>query len=252
MPRVIGIISGKGGVGKTVIAINLAAALSKWYSKRVLLVDCNITTSHVGLYLGLYSTPITLNDALRGAVAVEKTIYNHACGIDVIPASLKLEDLKDTDWNLVGSKLSPLFNNYDFILLDSSPGFNRESIITMQTCNEVLMVTTPIVHIVADVIKCRQLSEEFGVKPLGIVLNMVRKKPYELSTDEVTDMTGLHVIASVPYDDKVMESIVSKTPVINLRSKAGSSFMELASHLTGGEAHKKDILSVIRTFLRLP
>jgi len=249
MPRVIGIISGKGGVGKTVVAINLAAALSKWYRKRVLLVDCNITTSHVGLYLGLYSTPITLNDALKGAVAVEKTIYNHPCGIDVIPASLKLEDLKDADWNLVNSKISPLFNNYDFILLDSSPGFNRESIITMQTCNEVLMVTTPIVHTVADIIKCRQLSEEFGVKPLGVVLNMVRKKPYELSTDEVTDMTGLYVLTSVPYDDKVMESIISKMPVINFHSKVNASFLNLASHLTGGEVRRGDIFSRIKDLL---
>ncbi len=249
MPRIIGVISGKGGVGKTVVSINLSAALSKWYSKRVLLVDCNITTSHTGLYLGLYSTPVTLNDALKGAISIDKAIYKHACGIDVIPASLKLEDLKEVEWNVVGEKISPVLNNYDFIILDSSPGFNREALITMRTCNEVLMVTTPIVHTVADIIKCRQLSEDSGVKPLGVVLNMVRKKPYELSVEEVTDMTGLHVLASIPYDDKVMESIVSKMPVISSRSSVNGGFLGLAANLAGAEAHKTGVLSMIRGFL---
>lgn len=249
MSRIIGVISGKGGVGKTTVAINLAAALNKWYSKRVLLVDCNITTSHIGLYLGLYSTPITLNDALKGSVPIDKTIYPHTCGIDVIPASLRLEDLKDVDWNIVGDKLSPVFDNYDFIILDSSPGFNKESLITMKICREVIMVTTPIVHIVADIIKCRQLSEEFNIKPLGVVLNMVRKKSYELTPHEVADMTGLHVLTSIPYDDKVPESIISKAPITSFRSKVNDSFFELASHLMGSDARRRGFFSGIKSFL---
>ena len=57
MVRVINICSGKGGVGKTTVAANLGAALQK-FGRKVAVIDCNLTTAHLGLYLGIYSFPI--------------------------------------------------------------------------------------------------------------------------------------------------------------------------------------------------
>ena len=252
MPRVIGIISGKGGVGKTVVAINLAAALHKFFLKNVLIVDCNITTPHIGLYLGLYSTPITLNDALRGSVPVEKTIYEHKCGISVIPASLKLEDLKDVDWPAIKEKLGNVFDKFDFIVLDSSPGFGRESLITLRSCHEALFVTVPIVHSVADLIKCRQLAQEANIKPLGIVLNMVRNKKYELSEEEIREMVEVNVICSIPYDEKITESIISKNPIVySSPAKVNREFKKLAEYVVGEKIiEKPSFLSTMAKIFR--
>ena len=236
MARIIGVVSGKGGVGKTVVAINLAAALHKWYRKKVLLVDCNITTSHIGLYLGLYSTPVTLNDALRGSVSIKKTIYEHSCGINVIPASLKLEDLRDINWEVVKNKLSGVFNDYDFIILDSSPGFGKESLVTLGACREALLVTNPIVHSVADLMKCKELAIKLGVNPLGIVLNMVRNRSYEMSSKEIMDMIELNIICSIPFDEAVMRSTMSKNPVINSNYAVSRHFRRLASFLTNEDS----------------
>jgi len=61
MSRLIGVISAKGGVGKTTVVSNLSVALAKVFHKRVTVVDCNITTSHLSLHFGAYSHPITLN-----------------------------------------------------------------------------------------------------------------------------------------------------------------------------------------------
>lgn len=251
MSRVVGVISGKGGVGKTIVAINTAAALQKYYDMRVLLIDCNITTSHIGLYLGLYSTPVTLNDALKDHVSIEKTIYEHPSGMHVIPASLKLEDLRDVDWHVVKEKMSPLTEKYDFIILDSSPGFNRESLITLEASHEALMVTNPIVHTVADLIKCKQLCEELNVKPLGIVLNMVRGKKYELTLKEVEQMADMPVLSSIPFDETLMESIITKTPVIEISPKIAYLFKELGHKITGRTPHKEkeSIMVMIRKFL---
>ncbi len=234
MSRVVGVVSGKGGVGKTIVSINLAAALHKYYRQKTLLVDCNITTSHIGLYLGIYSTPATLNDALKGAVPIEKAIYEHSSGIHVVPASLKLEDLRDVDWHVVKEKLSGLIGSYDFIILDSSPGFNRESLITLEACHEALFVTNPIVHTVADIIKCKKLCDELHVKPLGIVLNMVRNKKYEISRQEVERMTQLPVIESISYSDAIMESIISKVPAISKSRSIDSHFKHMSEFLVDG------------------
>src|SRR3989344_167396 len=127
--RTIGIISGKSGVGKTGIAINLAAVLREYYDKKVLLIDLNITTPHVGLYLGLYSTPMTLNDAIRMNTDIKKCIYEHSCKIDVMPSSIKITDLKDVNLDFLKQKLEIIKDEYDFIILDSSPGFGKESFV---------------------------------------------------------------------------------------------------------------------------
>lgn len=233
MSRVVGVISGKGGVGKTVVAINTAAVLQKYFSMKTLLIDANITTSHIGLYLGLYSTPVTLNDALKDLVPIEKTIYEHHSGIHVIPTSLKLEDLRDVDWHIVKEKISGILDSYDYIILDSSPGFNRESLITLEASHEAIMVTNPIVHTVADLIKCKQLCQELNVKPLGIVLNMVRNRKYELTLKEVEQMAEMPVISSIPYDEAIMESIILKRPVITNNRKIRKIFKELGNKITG-------------------
>ena len=238
--RVIGVISGKGGVGKTVVSINTAAALHRYYNFRVLLIDCNITTSHLGLYLGLYSTPVTLNDALQGKVGIEKTIYEHQTGVHVIPASLRLEDLKNVDWHIMKERIKPLHDKYDFIILDSSPGFNRESLITLQASDEVIMVTTPIVHHIADVIKCKQLCKELDIRPIGIVLNMTKNRKYELTRHEVEQMTELPVFTTLPYDEAVLQSIIYKMPVINHSKKMSRHFLDISKFIVGGDLPEEE------------
>ena len=64
LTKIIGIISGKGGVGKTTFSANLAIALSN-FGKRVVVVDCNITTPHLAYYLGAKNYSITLNNVLK-------------------------------------------------------------------------------------------------------------------------------------------------------------------------------------------
>ena len=97
MMRIIGIVSAKGGVGKTVVTSNLGITLASKFNKKVAVVDCNLTTSHLGLYLGLYSFPITLNNVLRNEAVIEQAIYPHPSGLKIIPASIELKELQNID-----------------------------------------------------------------------------------------------------------------------------------------------------------
>ena len=236
MTRTIGIVSGKGGVGKTVVAINLAASLYKWYKKNVLLVDGNLSTSHVGLYLGLYSTPITLNDALKNRVPVRKAIYQHSSGIDVLPASLRVKDLQNIVPERIGRKIEPVFDDYDYVIVDGAPGFGREGLIAMDLCDETIFVTSPIVHSAADVAKCKKIAEKLDAKPIGLIVNMKRNKDYEINENDMRRLTELNVIGTIPFNDDIRKSIVSNKPVVcGDNFIVNSAFKKIARTVTGEE-----------------
>ncbi|RMG76099.1 MAG: septum site-determining protein MinD, partial [Bacteroidetes bacterium] len=93
MSRLITITSGKGGVGKTTTAINLATAINS-FGKEVVVVDANLTTPNVGLHLGAPIVPISLNHVLLGKAKVQDAIYEHESGTKIIPSSLSVNELR--------------------------------------------------------------------------------------------------------------------------------------------------------------
>jgi septum site-determining protein MinD len=230
--RVIGIISGKGGVGKTTLTANLGLALVK-LGKNVAAVDCNVTTSHLGFNFGYQYYPATLNDVLRKESEIKDAI-NFYNGLKVIPASLELEDLVGVDISELNSHIQNLPDT-EIVLLDSAPGFGKEATSVLQSCNEVVFVTVPYYAAVADVIRGSAIASQMGIKPLGIVLNMVSKKPHELSAKDVETVTGLPVISKIPLDQNVQKGLAFGKPVIlsNPRSPASREIMRLAANITG-------------------
>ncbi|MFN6992432.1 MAG: AAA family ATPase, partial [Fervidobacterium sp.] len=81
MTRVIGVLSGKGGVGKTTIVANLSAALTFKFNKKVTVIDCNLTTSHLGMHFGIFHYPKTFNDFLKGSSPIADVIFPHGTGV---------------------------------------------------------------------------------------------------------------------------------------------------------------------------
>lgn len=250
--RVIGIVSGKGGVGKTTVAINTAAALEKYLGKQTLVVDCNLSTPHVGLYMGMYSTPVTLNDIIKGKVSAEKSIYVHPSGVACMPASLKLNDLRNLNTKSIKAKIEGIFSNYDYVFIDSAPGFGAEGTIACTLCNETLLVTAPIMQSAADLIKCRQVFDTNGIENKGIVLNMVRKKIWELSPTDVRELVGRDVVASIPFDENVIKAMVMKKPVADYRCRcrAAKAFKGLAYRLEGISKEEGLLEKIFRPFMR--
>jgi septum site-determining protein MinD len=235
LTRVIGIISGKGGVGKTTVALNLGTVLAHHLKKNVTVIDCNVTTSHIGLYLGIYYSPSTLNKVLRGESSIEEAIIQHFSGMKVIPASLSLSDLEGIDITQLKDKLREIFENNDIILLDASPGLGREALAALKASNEVIFVTTPYIPCVMDIVRCQEVINELGIKPLGIVLNMVNKKRYEMTPIEIEQLTRLPVIASIPFDKNVNKSLASKIPIVVFKpkTKASKELIKLGTKLFG-------------------
>ncbi len=235
MARIIGVASGKGGVGKTTVSTNLALALRD-FGKRVLLVDCNLSTPHMAYYLGVSNYKHTLNDALTGKVDIDETTHLKD-GIKYIPASLDLKDLKNVDVMDIKKQLKKLSQDkFDFIILDAAPGLGREALSVLDAADEIIFVTTPFVPMVNDVIRSSEVLRNLkGVKNIGVVMNMVTSGAHEVFGRSVTGLTGFPVLGEIAYDQNVFHSLAAKSPVINFKPNCNSSvnFRSLAASLAG-------------------
>ncbi len=237
MVRIIGIVSAKGGVGKTTVASNIGIALAKMFGRNVAAIDCNLTTPHLGLVLGLYTPVLNFNSVLRNECGFEQVVQRHKSGLNIVPASLGLDDLQGVSTDGLNESLKTAFGSMDVVLLDSSPGLGREALITIQNCDEVLFVATPHISSIIDVTKAYQLVRQMQKSPIGIVLNRVKGSTYELSDTEINRLTGLPVIAKIPEDENILKSTNARMPVVLMSPKSSSSvaFCRLAAELAGEE-----------------
>jgi len=250
--RRIGIISGKGGVGKTMIVANLGAILAKKFNKDVAIVDCNLTTSHLSLSLGMYYCPVTLNHLLRGETKINEAIYNHPSGMKIVPASIRIAELVGVDSSKLKSVVDKIHKKADIVLLDASPGLGKEALAAIEASKEIIFVTNPNLPAVTDVIKCKEIIKDFNKKPIGVVMNMVTRKGYELSKKEVEILTELPVIASIPHDKNVHKSLAKRVPLVlhKPRSSASREMRRLAAMLIG-EEEERNLRSILARFFGL-
>ena len=121
MARIIGIISWKGGVGKTTLTSNLGVSFAKeGYS--VAVVDANLSGANLGLHFGLISYPTSIHDVMKGSAHVKDVIYKHPSGVDIIPASLSFEDVLDTEPRNIRESIESHLGEKDFVLIDAATG----------------------------------------------------------------------------------------------------------------------------------
>jgi cell division ATPase MinD len=234
--RIITVASGKGGVGKTTVTTNLAIALTK-LGKTVTVIDANVTTPHLGMQFGSFYHPTTLNNLLREkSASIVDAIYFHESGVRYIPGALDVNELINVDITKLAGIVKEIPYS-DFVLIDSAPGIGREAISAMQAAEEILYVTNPNVAAVTDIIKIHEVARKTGLRPLGIVLNMVKGKVYELSERDVEEITSLPVLATIPYDPDFERALVLGKPYLMLKdySKAAIEFMKLAGYIAGKE-----------------
>ncbi len=246
MARVIGVFSGKGGVGKTTTTVNLGATLSYEFNQNVTVIDTNTSSSCLALHLGLHFSPLTINSALKGESDVEDIIEVHGSNMKVIPASLRLSD-SFIDHSRLPQIIEQVSQISDIILLDTAPSIGSETIWSLKCCDEAIIVTNPDLPSVIEALKMIKLSREYDVHVLGIVVNKYNKNG-SLSLSEIYKICNVPIISLIPEDKNVPKSISAKIPVTHYKpySKSSLAFKRLAADLINVE-YKQDIFGIIRS-----
>ena len=198
MGRIIGICSAKGGVGKTTVAINLAITLSKFFRKKVLLVDFNLTAPHISVYLGVLPQR-KLNEVLGGEIGIEKSFEDYFYGIKLSLASDKLEDLIGNDLGLLRKELEKVKDEFDFIILDLAPGIGREAANGILSSDELILVTTPLIAAFSDIIRVKKVAEELNKSIKVIRSRGFNKKTFELLIEYIVRCNLGEISAKLIY-----------------------------------------------------
>lgn len=233
MTRIICVASGKGGVGKTTTVANLSSALSA-LGQSVVAVDGNITTSNLGIHLGIPLYPTTLQDVLNGNARLKDALYYHNSGFRVLPADVSIEKLLVADTN----ELIDIFykiTDADFVLIDTAAGLGKEALSTVEAADELLTVTNPDLPSITDALKLARLAEGFETLNLGVISNRVRRRNYEVHPLEVEEFINVPLIGLVPEDENVKKSLAARTPVVHYKpnSPASREYMLIASRISG-------------------
>ena len=253
MTRVIGIVSGKGGVGKTTFSVNLGIALGR-LDKKVLLIDCNITTPHLAYYLGAEDYFITLNNIFSGEVNEKFAPSAHA-GIAFIPASEELRDIIKIDFDKLVKHVNKISKSgvFDFIILDSAPGLGKEGTSVLRSADEILFVTDPTVPNITDIVRCYEYLNMIRTKKVNIVFNKVREKHYELKFKDAESFFEAPVLGSIPFDEHIMDSTAQGVPFLNYmpNSPTVNDFMNVAANLAGIPHEKKSPSRINGIFKKL-
>ena len=142
--RILAITSGKGGVGKTFVAANLAAALAK-RGRRVLVLDADLGLANLDIILNLYPKA-TLHDVLTGKCSIEEIMLAAPGGFWVLPAASGLVEYSRLTSDVqedLRRIIDGLRQRYDYLLLDTGAGISDLVLYTASLAEEVLVVATP-------------------------------------------------------------------------------------------------------------
>ena len=239
-------LSGKGGVGKTTISVNLSLAMHR-LGEDVMVVDADLRNPSLGLHLGVFDYDLTLHDVLEKDMPILEALYIHPTGLKFVPSHVSLHYL-----NIEPSKLMKAFSDiYSTTIIDSPPGLGDDALAVMEVCDEALVVTTPHLPDVAGALRTIEVAKAMGVRVMGLVMNAAKGKGYEVTPAELEAVSGVKVLHSIPWDDQVLKSISLKVPVVEHNPYANSSiaFYELASKITG-LSYKKPSFPKVRSLMK--
>jgi MinD-like ATPase involved in chromosome partitioning or flagellar assembly len=252
MTAFIGIISSKGGVGKTTATVNLAGALS-FFNRKVIALDANLSNPNVGIHLGVYNPERTLHSALRGEHNIRESVYSHPSGVQIIPGSISYRDAKTVDRGNLLNTILGLKGAAEAVIMDSSPGLGEDSQSVIRASDYLLLVTTPDIVSVGDSLKAIKLADEHKKRVLGVIVNMQRDG--DMTPENVAQFLGRPVIGVIPYDRAVSESLTKRQPLsMTADLPSVHSYKTIAGHLIGQKYEAKAASpppeTLMQTFLR--
>ncbi len=234
-PRVVCITSGKGGVGKTNLTVNMAFALAK-LGKKVLILDADLNLANVDVLLGM--TPkFNLHHMFTGEKSLQEVMITGPGGIQILPGSsgiMELANLTETQKLYFLSEMEELNQQLDIMLIDTAAGINENVIYFNLAAQERIVLLTPEPTSLTDAYALiKVLSTRHDVKRFSIVVNQSESEREALAVfrqislvcDQFLGTLSLDFLGHIPYDKKLVQAVRSQRLVLDLFPEAIASQM---------------------------
>jgi flagellar biosynthesis protein FlhG len=240
----ITVTSGKGGVGKTSVVVNLAVALAG-LDRKVGVLDADFSLGNVDVMLGL--TPRKhLGHLLAGEATIDDIVVVESPGVHIIPASSGLRELTALTpvmWQRLNQALETLSQELDFIIVDTASGIGDNVVDLACQTERVLIVTSLDPSSIVDAYAMvKVLTAADRRKEIGVVVNGVGGERDGRLVFQQLDVAAerflqrrLRYYGFIMHDQAIREAVLNQTTVVDRLPQAPSSrcFRALATRLSG-------------------
>ncbi|MBT4485799.1 MAG: MinD/ParA family protein [Candidatus Latescibacteria bacterium] len=252
--KVYAITSGKGGVGKTTVAVNLSIMLSRG-GLRVLLIDADMGLANVDLMTGVYA-PHTIEEVINGEASIFDALAEGPEKLTILSASSALGSIKEIESKgaLFRKELVKLENAFDIIFIDTGAGISANVVDFVFLAEEVIVIMTPEPTAFADAYAMVKLLHiEKPIMNVGVIVNIVQnedegEKIFTKFNEIVKRFLGKEISyrGTIARDKIVVQSIMRQIPLAMYADKslAMQSFRKISENLLGiKKTNKKSLFS---------
>jgi len=240
--KVIAVASGKGGVGKTNITVNLGVALAT-QGKQVLLLDADLGLANIDVMLGLHPQ-YNLQHVLNGSKTLAEIIVEGPAGLKIIPAASgvqKMAELSPAEHAGMIQAFSEMDQHIDILLIDSAAGIADSVVSFTRAAQEVIVVVCDEPASITDAYAfIKLLSREYNVNRFHIIANMCRTiqegrelfNKISMVCDRFLEV-NLDFMGIVPFDEDLRRAVKKQRAVVEFlpRSKSAVAFTHLAKKI---------------------
>ncbi|MEJ2646459.1 MAG: MinD/ParA family protein [Gammaproteobacteria bacterium] len=237
--RVIAVTSGKGGVGKTNVSVNLAVALAD-SGREVMLMDADLGLANVDVLLGLHPA-YDLSHVIKGERTLEEVIVQGPSGLKIVPATSgtkHMAELSPAEHAGVIRAFSELNYDLDVLVVDTAAGISDSVTSFSRASQEIVVVVCDEPASITDAYALiKLLSREYGLERFRVLSNMTRSaqegrdlfNKIARVTDRYLDVT-LEYLGAVPHDEYLRKAVQKQRSVVAAypRSRAAMAFKNLA------------------------
>ncbi|MNH80397.1 Flagellum site-determining protein YlxH [compost metagenome] len=237
--QVIAVTGGKGGVGKTTVAVNLSLALAK-LGRRVVLLDGDLGLANIDVLLGL-SQQYTLADLIEGRCELSDVLLRGPGGIRIVPAASGIQSmvhLSAAQHAGLIQAFSEIGDSLDVLVIDTAAGIGASVVSLVRAAHEVLLVVCDEPTSITDAYALiKLLNRDYGMDRFRVLVNMVQSPTEGRAlfaklakvTDRFLDVT-LRYVGAVPYDECARRAVQKQRAVYEHfpRSKCAQAFQEIA------------------------
>ncbi|AHM56641.1 cobyrinic acid ac-diamide synthase [Peptoclostridium acidaminophilum DSM 3953] len=246
--RVICVTSGKGGVGKTNLTLNLALAI-KTRGFKTLIIDADLGLANIEVLVG--SAPkYNFMDVIEGGMGIRDIVMEGPLGIKIISGGAGISETANLPvykLNKLLANLAILENDFDYIIIDTGAGISKSVISFAKAADEVIVITLPEPTAIADAYALIKTLRRESIEKIGVVVNKVDNILEAESTFKKLETVskrflgvGLGFIGHISADNNIIRAVKQQEPFyLKYESSPASRNVEqICSRLTGKEKTK--------------